>query len=296
MTFSEDLGARQYVSQFGTDAIGHTIYSGGVLADADANTVMVQMSSLDYDPDAPAGILVFERTALHSATGTYEVILSSFETATPGLWLTTWSYALDGIPQTFQGILEVGRSAPAYDGLDIGMKGVVESAWLRFADLFDSPYGGPNLQVYFQSRFDRNRMAQLLRIAAGRLNTIAQPHQTYTVDDPSNLFPVSTWGPLLEHALYVEAVKHLRRSYVEQPEAVGVTVARQDRRDYMQRWGEILADEERDLKGELDTFKIANMGLGRPRVLVSGGVYGNFGPTRLPGSAAARPRYWAQWY
>lgn len=295
MTFSEDLGARQYVSQYGTDAIGIEVRKAGVLADADANEVTVRMTTLDYVADPPAGSIVFERAALHPATGVYETILSSAETAVPALYLTTFTYEVDGAPMAVTGVVEVGRAAPAYDHLDVGMKGVVESAWLRFADLFDSPTGGPHLQVYFQARFDRNRMAQLLRIAVGRLNTVAQPHSTYTVDDPSNLFPVSTWGALLEHALYVEAIKHLRRSYVEQPLAENINVARQDRRDYLSRWGEILADEEVDLKNELDTFKIANMGLGRPRVLVSGGVFGNFGPTRLPGSAAARPRYWHGW-
>ena len=53
--------------------------------------------------------------------------------------------------------------------------------------------------------------------------------------------------------------------------------------------------EEDDLKKMLDVFKIAHMGLGRPHVLVSGGVYGNYGPTRIAsGSWASRPRYWAR--
>lgn len=286
MTFSEDLGARQFVSQYGTDAVGVLVHKYGALADADANEVLAKLTSLDETT------IVFERLALHPAEGVYETILASSETATPGLWKLTWSYSLDGAPQTYIGIVEVGRASPSYDSLDVGMRGVVESAWIRFADLFDSPYGGPHLQVYFQSRFDRGRMAQLLRIAVQRLNTVAQPHMTYSVDDPSFPFPVSQWGGLLDQALYIEAIKHLRRSYVEQPAAEGVTVARFDRRDYMQRWGEILRDEEADFQRSLETFKIANMGLGRPRVLVSGGVYGNWGPTRLPGSAAARPRYW----
>jgi hypothetical protein len=59
----------------------------------------------------------------------------------------------------------------------------------------------------------------------------------------------------------------------------------------MQRWGEILRDEQEDLKDALEIYKIAAMGLGRPSVLISGGAFGNWGPTRLPGSAVARPYY-----
>jgi hypothetical protein len=149
-----------------------------------------------------------------------------------------------------------------------------------------------------QSNFGRNRLAQLLRIAVGRLNTAAQPYQTYTIDgDGGASFPVQQWGSLLESALYVECLRHLMRSYVEQPEVQsGSGVSRLDRRDYMDRWGTVLQDEQQMLKSQLDTFKIAHMGLGTARVLVSGGAYGRWGPTRLPLSEAARPRWLTRFY
>jgi hypothetical protein len=55
-----------------------------------------------------------------------------------------------------------------------------------------------------------------------------------------------------------------------------------------------MLDEEELVKQQLQHFKIASMGLGRPAVLISGGVYGRFGPTRMAGSIAARPRYWTR--
>ena len=293
MTFSSDLGERQYASQYGTPTIGFVVHSGGVPTDADANSVTVRMESLDGQT------ILFDRPADHPATGTYETTLLSSETSSPGIYKVTWSYHVGGTVQTYVGLVEVGESSPDYDRLDDGMKALVESVWVRFADLFDSPDGGPHLQVYFQSRFGRGRMAQLLGTALRSLNVMAQPHTTYTiesVEQGGKGFPLEAWGGVLESALYIEAIKHLIRSYVEQPEPTGVNVARLDRRDYMQRWQAVLDMERRDFEEAKDHFKIAHMGLGRPRVLVSGGVYGTYGPTRVAGSQAARPRYWTAWY
>jgi hypothetical protein len=200
-----------------------------------------------------------------------------------------WTYALAGVVQEYIAPIEVGLTSPAYEALGVGFRGIVESVVFRFGDLFDSPMGGPHLQVYFQTHFGRGRLAQLLQVAVGKLNTIAQPHQTYSLDE-SNPFPFAKWGAILDQALFVQAIRHLIRSYVEQPSVEGVTVARMDRRDYMQRWQEVLTIEQDDLDQQLETFKIAHMGLGRPRVMVSGGLYGHWAPNMLP-FRAARPRY-----
>jgi hypothetical protein len=190
-------------------------------------------------------------------------------------------------------------SAPDYDALAPGMKQIVDSVWIRMADMFDNPVGGPNIQTYFQEHFGRGRIAQLLRIAMGRLNTMSQPYMEYTLDDGQGgaSFPIAQWGPLLETATWIEVCKHLVRSYAEQPLYMGSNqISRLDRRDYMQRWQAIADNEEKMFKGQLDVFKISNMTLGRPQVLVSGGVYGRYGPTRIAGSVAARPRYFTRFY
>jgi hypothetical protein len=130
-------------------------------------------------------------------------------------------------------------------------------------------------------------MTQLAQLGLNRLNIVSQPYQSYTLAT----FNTTQWGALLELATYIEVLKHLRRSYVEQPDVRNASLGYLDRRDYMQRWGEILRDEQEDLKDALEIYKIAAMGLGRPSVLISGGAFGNWGPTRLPGSAVARPYY-----
>jgi hypothetical protein len=283
---------RQYISRFAQDVLGLTLYVAGAPSDPDDNEVVATFINEEHQNT------VFVREATRTTAGEYRVQLSSQESAEPGEYRIRWDYALDGVAQIYETYATVGQSQPHYDALAPGMKEIVDQSWVRFADLYDSPQGGPHLQVYFESHFSLNRVAQLLRVAVGKLNTIAQPHQTYTIDgDGGATFPVTVWGPLLEQALYVEVIKHLRRSYVEQPDIRNDSgVARADRRDYLDRWGLILEDEQEDLKKRLDTFKISSMGLGKPAVMVSGGVYGRFAPTRYAGSAAARGRFWSRMY
>ena len=281
---------RRYVSRYSIETFGFEVKVDGAPRDPDLGEVWVSVDA----PQTPPGNVV-RRLADRIDTGVYQITLSSVETSLPGIYQVTWLYEIDGVPQQYVGHLEIGEASAAYDGLGDGFKGVIESAYIRFADLFDSPYGGPHLQVYFQSQFNRGRMAQLLGIAVQRLNTVAQPRMTYSLDTERNPFPFEQWGGLLDQALYIECLKHLIRSYVEQPEATGVNVSRLDRRDYMNRWSSVLQSEQRDFDSALEIFKMAHMGLGRPRVLVSGGVFGSYGPTRLPGNPA-QPRTWARYY
>jgi hypothetical protein len=269
--------------------LGLVIYVAGSQANADGPVLVTMLNEV-------TNVAVFtNRPATNSEVGVYDITLSSVDTQTPGLYTVTTNYSVGGTPQVYVGYIEIGPANPDYDNLDAGMKLLVESVWLRFADAFDSPNGGPNLQTYFQTHWSRGRVAQMARIAVGRLNTMAQPSMVYTLN-PDGQFPLAQWGSLLESMTYVECLRHLRRSYVEQPDLEGGSVTRFNRRDYLDRWGQILADEEAILKEQLDVFKIRHMGFGSPRVLVSGGVYGRYGPTRFAGSVAARPRYWSRFY
>lgn len=290
---SPDFRERQYISRYASDLLGLSVHKAGQPADVDGNAVTVAWVNETQQVE------IFSRPATHAGVGLYETQLTSAETTVPGLYRVDWTYALDGVTETYSTFAEVGANSPDFDRLDPGMKELVEDVWIRFADLFDSPDGGPNLQTYFQTNFSRNRLAQLLKFAVGRLNTASQPSQTYTIETNAGgqgQFPLQMWGPLLAQSLYVECLKHLVRSYVEQPMFMGGSVTRLDRRDYMDRWMSVLNMEESLFSKEMEVFKIRNMGFGRPRVLVSGGVFGRFGPTRFAGSVAARPRYWTRFY
>lgn len=282
------LSDRMWINQYDPVVLGMHVYVRGQIGDPDSNLVQVTMTN------EVTGAPVFtNRPATRADVGAYEIQLTSDETAEIGPFTLTWHYALDAMPESFATPVQIGEFSPDYAKLSDGMKDIVEQGWNRFEDLFDSPLGGPNLQAYAQSHFNRGRIAQLLRFAVGRLNTAAQPYQTYTLDgDGGAAFPIAAWGALLEQALYVEILKHLRRSYVEQPLLMGGEVTRHDRRDYMDRWSQVLQDEQTQLKEQLDVFKIRAMGLGRPAVLVSGGAYGRSPSGVRYMGTRGRPRFY----
>ena len=274
----------QYCSQFALDINGIQIYVGGALTDPDSNLVLVTMA------DQNNSIIFANQTAVRKSAGVYQIQFTGEQTSIPNFYVLTWSFNLSTSPETTETYIQVGAKNPAYDNLQPAMQDIVQSVYNRFADMFDSPQGGPHLQIFFQTNFSLGRIAQLLKIALGFLNTMAQPYANYQLEDPGE-FPYQLWGPLLEEALYIECIKHLIRSYVEQPMPQGLTIARQDRRDYMDRWTNVLNIEMEMFKPQLETFKISHMGLSRPRVLLSGGVFGNISPVRFAGSAAARGRF-----
>jgi hypothetical protein len=291
-----------YVTQQGNDQVGIIINVGGVPTDPDGQVVLVAMT-----PDQIGSNPVFTgRDAVREYTGAYSYTFLSADTAVSGHYHLAWTYQLSGVPDTFLTPIEVGPYSPAYLALPADMRAIIELVWARFADGYDYAFGGPHLQSYFQSHFGRGRMAQLLQIVIMTVNTSMQPVSSYSLTGPSSdpnvppmgpAFPVQQWSGLLISGLTIEVFKHLMRSYVEEPMAENVTAARMTRRDYLERWGELLAVEQQTYQQMFEVFKIRQMFAGlQPRVMVSGGVFGNFGPTRLAGNAAARPRYWTRWY
>lgn len=287
-----DWRERRYFGRNTVQVVGLSLIGsdGTTPIDADGDVTLTW-----YRESAEGITQVFQRTATHPSTGLYELTLSAEDTAEVGNYHGVWTYELNGTEESYRVYAVVGESNPAYDQLPETFKDVVDNVWIRFADLFDSPAGGAHLQTYYQTHWSRGRMAQLMGMGLRRLNVISQPYTTYTLNGQGGpVFPVAQWGGLLELATYVEALRHLQRSYLEQPTFVGGNITRLDRTEYWQRWGSLLQDAEADLKSSQDTWKLSNMMMGTPQVLVSGGVYGRYGPTRIAGSVAARPRYWTR--
>lgn len=283
---------RTFVRQYSNDEVlGLSLNVGGTPADPEDSSVVAVMTNDETNA------VVLDTIADRVGIGRYQVTLDGTTTDTIGNFTLTFYYRINGNDERYAIYIEIGSGVDAYDNIPFEFQQLIDNVRVKFADLFDSPNGGPHLQVYFQTHWTPARYAQLLRSALGTLNTGSQPVTSYTLDGVDGpLFPLQKWGALLEKSLYIEVIRHLRRSYVEQPMLVGGEVTRHDRRDYFDRWGIILEEEMRTFEKQVEAFKISHAFSSGPKILVSGGAYGIYGPTRLPLSAAARPRFYGQYY
>ncbi len=293
-----DLTEWQYYSQFSTDTIGIIISPNDTPTDPTGNSVSLQAFLLPSPGTQGSATPVWSGLATRTGVGTYTWTFSaSTNTNNTGFFRLDWSYYLNGTLETASTWIEIGPPSPAYDALGPSGRQLVNDVWAKFSDGYDSPQGGPNLQMWYQTHFNRGRVAQLLNQAIQHINVAAQPPTGYSAaPTPGPEFPYAQWMGLANTALTVEVLKHLMRSYVEDPDIQGSVQARMNRRDYLQRWQSLLDVEAPLLKEQRDVWKISFMFVMTPRVLVSGGAYGNYSPVRPIGNTVARPIYWWRFY
>jgi len=114
--------------------------------------------------------------------------------------------------------------------------------------------------------FDKTKLSKLLPDALYNIGATFTPIIEYTEEN----FPFDHHSVLAGQALLVETIRHLMRSYVEQPLPVGSNVTYFDRRDYLNRWQSILQMEVDKLSAWIDLFKQGQYAFGSTAMLVGG--------------------------
>lgn len=148
---------------------------------------------------------------------------------------------------------------------------VANDAWEKFEDLFDSEEGGPWLRDMTLSVFNKTKMEAFIDDALIVIN-FQNPETAFTVTEfVAEGPPVAKTSslPILTQAVVLQIIRHLMRSYVEQPNVVGAQIAWHERRDYLQRWKEVYAIEQEAYKQMLALWKRQFLGLGQVKSLVS---------------------------
>jgi len=168
---------------------------------------------------------------------------------------------------------------------------IAEATWMLLEDCFDSEEGGPWLRDMTLAYFNQSKVAAFIPYAMIEINA-TQPMTHLTANDfaqiqadgsPNPALPIAAMGTL------IQVIRHLMRSYVEQPTTQGAQVVYEDRRDYLQRWASILQMIEPDYQRLVILWKRQFLNLGKSALLVhskAGRLYGPGAPNlraRFPG-------------
>lgn len=275
---------RKFVSQFGTGYVAIDIRGSGGSVDPDPGSLRLKLWFKDpaQDPavtDDPRGVPLLETSTLHQVgPGKYDFSIGPEHTTQRGTLTAEWSYRVGGADCKFIDNLQVLNHMPLYDSLDDQRRYIVEQVSWMIGDLYDSAEGGPHLIDEFQTKFDYERIAQLMTRALVRMNTTGFPVTDWTITPVTPTaqvgYPPSDFSGLLAIGTYLEVIRHLRDSYVEIPNRPNMNVTYTDRRDYSQRWAGILAAEWPEYQRMVKMAKRKLLNLSRGSLLVAGGIYG----------------------
>jgi hypothetical protein len=140
--------------------------------------------------------------------------------------------------------------------------------WQRLEDLFDSEEGGPWLQDVTMATFKKEKMEIFVNDGLFDINQQNPPTNLILSEFITDDGTTNANTPLLVQGVLVSVIRHLMRSYTEQPEPRGAQVVYEDRRDYLQRWGTLLQVEQERYLRWLALWKRQFLGLGHSKVLV----------------------------
>ena len=149
---------------------------------------------------------------------------------------------------------------------------IADAAWRKIEDCFDAEDEGPWLRDMSLNYFNKHKMEQFIDEALFDINQ-QHPPTGLTIGAFAYKQGDATFAnadlPLIAQGVFICVVRHLMRSYTEQPNPVGAQIAWHDRRDYLQRWQTVYAIEKEQYMRMLALFKRRFLGLGYARALVS---------------------------
>lgn len=299
---------RRFLAQHGRGYIALSIIDGvpGTIVsdqskpvDPDPGSLTLQVWFDDVTnqfPPAVPGVSLFTVTQdqiTRTGPGAFYYEIGPPNTSYRGTLTAQWGYTINGVAFTFMDFLQIQGQMPFYDSLNQQEQSIVEQVTFMLGDAFDSTEGGPQLIEPFQTHYDYERIAQMERIAVTRFNlmsTFSNPPSTYGVGPGTQTVPAQFAG-LMVLGTYLETVRHLIRSYVEMPAFQGANVTYVDRRDYFDRWNQVLQSEWPEYQLMVRNAKIGMLDLARGPMLVGGGIYGgNANGLFIAGGYAAQTR------
>jgi len=156
----------------------------------------------------------------------------------------------------------------------------VDQAWDRLSDCFDSEDGGPWLRDMTLARFDKTRVRQFTSDVFFDING-QMPQTTYTADT----FDYNKWDgqAVVAQGLLVHSIRHLMRSYVEQPDMLNSPVGYADRKRYLDAWTSMYTIENDRYNRMLELYKRRLFDQGTRSLVSTKSGRAIYGPSRQRG-------------
>jgi len=162
-----------------------------------------------------------------------------------------------------------------FEIVDSPVRVVADGVWTKLEDCFDAEHEGPWLQDVTMNFFREEKMEKFINDALFDINYQNPPTNLGIADfvhsdgaTPAT-YTVTNNYPLLVQGVFIQALRHIMRSYVEQPMPTGAQVAFQDRRDYLQRWETMHTLEKAQYDRWVALYKRGFLQLGHSKLLVS---------------------------
>jgi hypothetical protein len=157
---------------------------------------------------------------------------------------------------------------------------IADRVWLKLEDAFDSESGGPWLRDMTLRYFDKRKIPEFISDALTEINLAPPMTQATIIDftmapnievtETTSISQVTdTDQSVLVQGVLLAVIRHLMRSYVEQPAPQGAQVVYEDRRDYLQRWQLIYEMEKERYERWLALWKRQFLNLGHSALLTS---------------------------
>lgn len=155
---------------------------------------------------------------------------------------------------------------------------IAQEVWMRLEDIFDSEYGGPYIRDMTLAYFDASKLERFVGEGMNFINSYppitnvglsifttpipsTDPAIIGETEDPDDMI-------IIVQSTLIAAIRHLMRSYVEQPAPQGANIVWQDRRDYLQRWSQIYQIEEDWFLKSIALWKRSFLNYGKTSMLV----------------------------
>ena len=243
----------------------HTQDDQTLVPEADITSVAFTVLKPDDDPSTPtiagtAGAVI--------ADGTGQFVVSAAVNDTEGEYRAFATFTYD--EGSLTGLV---KSVPVfYDVIDAfertgesPLDPAVDMAWLKIEDCFDSEFGGPWLRDMTLRVFDKTKIRELAPTVMLQINS-QMPFTDYTTE--SYAWTNADATALFGQGLFVETVRHLIRSYTEQPEVISSPVAFMDRKRYAEAWKMVLDIENPLWERWLTRYKLRSYDLSHASLLL----------------------------